>query len=64
MNKFYFEIRRKDNGNVVETFPSEVKAMGWFQRQYPYSFSTALQVGEYDLYRVEFGTSKETKIVP
>lgn len=64
MNKFYFEVRRKDNGKVVETFPSEVKAMGWFQRQYTYSFSTALLVGDYDVYRVEYGTGKETKIVP
>lgn len=64
MNKYYFEIRSKNNGEVIEIFPSEVKAMGWLQNKYPYSFSTALQVGDYDLYRVEYGTSKETKIVP
>ena len=63
MTKFYFEVRRKNNGEVVETFASESKAMGWFHKQYPYSFNTSLSVGDYDLYRVDIN-GNETKIVP
>ena len=63
MNKYHYEIRRKNNGEVVAICSSEAKAMGWFHRHYPTSFNTALAVGDYNLFKVD-GCGKETQVTP
>ena len=55
-----YEIRRKDNGEIVATFPTEMKAIGWFHNHSSLSFNAALTYSDWDLFEVaEDGTEKK-----
>ena len=60
-----YQIRKKHDNKLVAEFDKEVNALKWFHNHYPYSFNTALSLGEENLYEIkDDGTEVRVRPIP